>query len=249
MECLGRTDDQVKIRGFRIELGEVEQHLTQCPGLEEAVVMALRLEQGPLRLVAWYTRTDMALDGAALRAFLRDRLPEYMLPAAFVALEALPLTNNGKVDRRALPLPGAQDLAVAVFEAAVTPVEQALAALWAQVLEVERVGRHDSFFELGGHSLSAIRLVGEMRQAGLQTTLAQLFQHPTIAALAPLLDEVAAEDEAQGLVTVRAAGSQPALFLIHEFSGLDLYFRSWGGISKVISRSMGWPASPSGRRN
>ncbi|PYB79952.1 non-ribosomal peptide synthetase [Pseudomonas soli] len=224
LECLGRTDDQVKIRGFRIELGEVEQHLTQCPGLEEAVVMALRLEQGPLRLVAWYTRTDMALDGAALRAFLRDRLPEYMLPAAFVALEALPLTNNGKVDRRALPLPGAQDLAVAVFEAAVTPVEQALAALWAQVLEVERVGRHDSFFELGGHSLSAIRLVGEMRQAGLHTTLAQLFQHPTIAALAPLLDEVTAEDEAQGLLTVRAAGSQPALFLIHEFSGLDLYF-------------------------
>ncbi|MBI6899748.1 amino acid adenylation domain-containing protein [Pseudomonas putida] len=222
LECLGRTDDQVKIRGFRIELGEIEQHLAQCPGVDEVVVMALRLEQGPLRLVAWYTRTDATLDGVALRGFLRQRLPEYMLPAAFVALEALPLTNNGKVDRRALPLPGAQDLAVAVFEAAATPVEQALAALWAQVLEVERVGRHDSFFELGGHSLSAIRLVGEMRQAGLHTTLAELFQHPTIATLAARLGEGADEDE--GLVTVRAAGSQPALFLIHEFSGLDLYF-------------------------
>ncbi|MDH1142723.1 amino acid adenylation domain-containing protein, partial [Pseudomonas mosselii] len=222
LECLGRTDDQVKIRGFRIELGEIEQHLAQCPGVDEVVVMALRLEQGPLRLVAWYTRTDTALDGVALRGFLRERLPEYMLPAAFVALAALPLTNNGKVDRRALPLPGAQDLAVAVFEAAATPVEQALAALWAQVLEVERVGRHDSFFELGGHSLSAIRLVGEMRQAGLHTTLAELFQHPTIATLAARLGEGADEDE--GLVTVRAAGSQPALFLIHEFSGLDLYF-------------------------
>ncbi|MEW9682768.1 amino acid adenylation domain-containing protein [Pseudomonas sp. TE50-2] len=222
LECLGRSDDQVKIRGFRIELGEIEQHLAQCPGVDEVVVMALRLEQGPLRLVAWYTRTDAALDGVALRGFLRERLPEYMLPAAFVVLEALPLTNNGKVDRRALPLPGAQDLAVAVFEAAATPAEQALAALWAQVLEVERVGRHDSFFELGGHSLSAIRLVGEMRQAGLHTTLAELFQHPTIATLAPRLGEGADEDE--GLVTVRATGSQPALFLIHEFSGLDLYF-------------------------
>ncbi|WP_408005740.1 non-ribosomal peptide synthetase, partial [Pseudomonas carassii] len=222
LECLGRTDDQVKIRGFRIELGEIEQHLALCPGVDEVVVMALRLEQGPLRLVAWYTRTDTALDGVALRGFLRERLPEYMLPAAFVALEALPLTNNGKVDRRALPLPGVQDLAVAVFEAAATPVEQALAALWAQVLEVERVGRHDSFFELGGHSLSAIRLVGEMRQAGLNTTLAELFQHPTIATLAPRLGEGTDDDE--GLVTVRAAGSQPALFLIHEFSGLDLYF-------------------------
>ncbi|MDR2305913.1 MAG: amino acid adenylation domain-containing protein [Paucimonas sp.] len=224
LECLGRSDDQVKIRGFRIELGEIEQQLLQCPGLDEAVVMALRLEQGPLRLVAWFTRHDPALDGTALRALLRERLPEYMLPAAFVALEALPLNNNGKVDRKALPLPGPQDLAVAAFEAPQGAIEQALAERWAQVLEVERVGRHDSFFELGGHSLLAIRLVGEMEQAGLRCTLAELFQYPSIAALAALLAGREAPEVDDSLVTVRAGGSQPPLFLIHEFSGLDLYF-------------------------
>ncbi|MCO7542569.1 non-ribosomal peptide synthetase [Pseudomonas sp. VA159-2] len=224
LECLGRSDDQVKIRGFRIELGEIEQQLAQCPGLDEVVVMALRLEQGPLRLVAWFTRHDPALDGPALRAFLRERLPEYMLPAAFVALPALPLTNNGKVDRKALPLPGAQDLAVAAFEAPLGEREQALAALWAQVLEVERVGRHDSFFELGGHSLLAIRLVSAMEHAGLRTTLAELFQYPSVAALAERLGQREAPQQDPSLVTVRATGSGPALFLIHEFSGLDLYF-------------------------
>ncbi|QVM89273.1 amino acid adenylation domain-containing protein [Pseudomonas entomophila] len=224
LECLGRNDDQVKIRGFRIELGEIEQHLAQCPGLDEGVAQALRLEQGPLRLVAWFTRHDPALDGPKVRAFLRERLPEYMLPAAFVALEALPLTNNGKVDRKALPLPGAQDLLVAAFEAPASALEHALAALWAQVLEVERVGRHDNFFELGGHSLLAIRLVSEMERSGLRTTLAELFQHPNIAALAERLDEREPGRDDDSLVTVRAEGSLPPLFLLHEFSGLDLYF-------------------------
>jgi arthrofactin-type cyclic lipopeptide synthetase C len=224
LECLGRSDDQVKIRGFRIELGEIEQQLAQCPGLDEVVVMALRLEQGPLRLVAWFTRHEPGLDGPALRAFLRERLPEYMLPAAYVALPALPLTNNGKVDRKALPLPGAQDLAVAAFEAPLGAREQALAGLWAQVLEVERVGRHDSFFELGGHSLLAIRLVSDMDQAGLRTTLAELFQYPSVAALAERLGQREAPEQDDSLVCVRATGSGPALFLVHEFSGLDLYF-------------------------
>ncbi|WP_460415191.1 amino acid adenylation domain-containing protein [Pseudomonas sp. microsymbiont 2] len=224
LECLGRSDDQVKIRGFRIELGEIEQQLAHCPGLDEVVVMAQRLEQGPLRLVAWYTRHDEALDGPALRAFLRERLPEYMLPAAYVALPTLPLTNNGKVDRKALPLPAAQDMAVAVFEAPVGTLELALAQRWAQVLEVERIGRHDSFFELGGHSLLAIRLVSELDRAGLNTTLAELFQYPSVAALAERLGQREAPERDDGLVTVRASGSQPPLFLIHEFSGLDLYF-------------------------
>ncbi|MDH0301929.1 MULTISPECIES: non-ribosomal peptide synthetase [unclassified Pseudomonas] len=224
LECLGRSDDQVKIRGFRIELGEIEQQLAQCPGLDEVVVMALRLEQGPLRLVAWFTRHDASLDSQALRAWLRERLPEYMLPAAYVALAALPLTNNGKVDRKALPLPAAQDMAVATFEAPHGALELALAALWAQVLEVERVGRHDSFFELGGHSLLAIRLVSEMEHAGLRTTLAELFQYPCVAALAERLGQREAPEQDDSLVTVRASGSQPPLFLVHEFSGLDLYF-------------------------
>ncbi|HDS1733729.1 non-ribosomal peptide synthetase [Pseudomonas sp. BP8] len=228
LECLGRNDEQVKIRGFRIELGEIEQQLLLCPGIGEVAVMAVPSEQGSLRLVAWFSRLDPALDSDALRGWLRGRLPEYMLPMAYIELARLPLTNNGKLDRKALPLPAAQDLALAAYEAPVGALEQRLAACWAQVLEVERIGRHDSFFELGGHSLSAIRLVGEMAKDGLQASLAELFQHASVAQLAALLEQREASGDDHGLVIVRAQGSQPALFLVHEFSGLDVYFPALG---------------------
>ncbi|HGM5582825.1 TPA: amino acid adenylation domain-containing protein [Pseudomonas putida] len=221
LECLGRNDDQVKIRGFRIELGEVEQHLALCPGIGDVVVMALTLTQGPARLVAWFTRTDPSLDAAAVRAWLQGRLPAYMVPSACVVLDALPLTNNGKIDRKALPRPAMQDLAEGRYEAPTTALEQQLAALWAQVLEIEQVGRHDSFFALGGHSLLAIRLVGLLREQGLQVSLAELFQHASVAALAEHLQAATPETD---LVCVRAEGDEPALFLIHEFSGMDFYF-------------------------
>ncbi|WP_163033858.1 phosphopantetheine-binding protein, partial [Pseudomonas viridiflava] len=113
----------------------------------------------------------------------------YMVPAAYVALDALPLTQNGKVDRKALPVPSLDALATATYQAPETPIEQRLAELWAEVLEVERVGRHDSFFELGGHSLLAIRLVSLMQKSGLSLSLAELFQHPSIAALAGQLEQ------------------------------------------------------------
>ncbi|MDD1013909.1 non-ribosomal peptide synthetase [Pseudomonas rubra] len=228
LECLGRNDDQVKIRGFRIELGEIEQHLGHCPGISEAVVMALRLDSGPLRLVAWFTRQDPALQAATVRGFLSERLPPYMVPSAYVGLEALPLNNNGKIDRKALPLPLEQDLAVTAYEAPATELEQRLADCWAQVLDVARVGRHDSFFELGGHSLLAIRLVAEMAKVDAQATLVELFQHPSVAQLAACLETREAPPEETGLVTVRAAGSQAPLFLVHEFSGFDLYFPALG---------------------
>ncbi|NWB45063.1 non-ribosomal peptide synthetase, partial [Pseudomonas gingeri] len=225
LEYLGRNDDQVKIRGMRVELGEIERQLSLCPGVGEVVVVAQSLEQGALRLVAYFTLQDLSLDGAGLRAQLLARLPEYMVPSAYVGLDALPLTQNGKVDRRALPVPSLEAMAVATYQAPATVLEEQVAALWATVLEVERVGRHDSFFELGGHSLSAIRLVSLMQQAGLALTLAELFQHPSVAALADRLEQGSLLPAAgREVVTVRAGGSEPPLFLVHDFTGLDSYF-------------------------
>nr|UXB94800.1 non ribosomal peptide synthetase [Pseudomonas syringae] len=225
LEYLGRNDDQVKIRGVRIELGEIEQQLALCPGVAEAVVMAQHLEEGGLRLVAWFTRRDASLDASSLRAYLIGRLPEYMVPAAYVVLDALPLTQNGKVDRKALPLPNMDALATSSYQAPQTALEEHLAELWASVLEVERVGRHDSFFELGGHSLLAIRLVSLIQKSGLTLSLAELFQHPSIAALAGLLEQRSGKtDPMQDVITVRDGDSEAPLFLIHDFTGLDAYF-------------------------
>ncbi|MFK3815874.1 amino acid adenylation domain-containing protein [Pseudomonas sp. NPDC089407] len=188
LECLGRNDDQVKIRGFRIELGEVEQQLAQAPGIGEVLVMAVADEQGPLRLVAWYTRQVATLDALALRGYLRGRLPEYMVPSAFVAVARMPLNNNGKVDRQALPAPGPQDFAVAAFEAPEGEREQALAALWAELLDVQPIGRNDRFFELGGHSLLAMRMLAQVRQRlGHELALADLFADDSLAAVAACL--------------------------------------------------------------
>ncbi len=225
LEYLGRNDDQVKIRGVRIELGEVEQTLLSCPGVGESVVVAQSLEQGGLRLVAYFTRQDPALDAAALRTHLQAQLPEYMVPAAYVSLDALPLTANGKVDRRALPAPGADALLTTEYQAPATALETRLAELWSPVLDVDRIGRHDSFFELGGHSLSAIRLVSLLRKADLPVTLAELFRFPSVAALAGLIESrTAVPTQEPEVITVRAEGGQPPLFLVHDFTGLDTYF-------------------------
>ena len=215
----------MKIRGVRIELGEIEQQLASYPGIGEAVVVARQMEEGGLRLVAYYTCLDAQLDATALRAHLTGHLPEYMVPAAYVALDALPLTQNGKVDRKALPVPSLDALATATYQVPDTPIEQRLAELWAEVLEVERVGRHDSFFELGGHSLLAIRLVSLMQKSGLSLSLAELFQHPSIAALAGLLEQRpdGAADTPE-VITVREGSNGTPLFLIHDFTGLDAYF-------------------------
>ncbi|MBJ9974988.1 amino acid adenylation domain-containing protein [Pseudomonas sp. S75] len=223
LEYLGRNDDQVKIRGFRIELGEVEQHLAQCPGIGEVVVMAQGQGQTSTHLVAWFTVEDPQLELVQVRHWLHARLPAYMVPSAWVQLAALPLTNNGKIDRKALPQPTPPDLSPATHEAPATALEQRLAEHWKQVLDVEQVGRHASFFDLGGHSLLAIRLIGLLREQGHGVSLAELFQHPSVAALAQHLETGQGADS-EALVCVRAEGREPPLFLIHEFSGLDFYF-------------------------
>jgi amino acid adenylation domain-containing protein len=182
LEYLGRFDHQVKVRGFRIELGEIDTTLRRHPRVRDCVVVVREDAPGEKRLAA-YVAGDA--DAEALRAHLRLTLPEYMVPAAFVRMEALPLTPNGKLDRKALPAP---DLAPAQdrYVAPGTPVEQALAAVWAEVLRLERVGIHDDFFQLGGHSLLATRVVWRIREAlEGEMDVAALFQDPTIAALAP----------------------------------------------------------------
>ncbi|MFE3578025.1 amino acid adenylation domain-containing protein [Streptomyces vinaceus] len=188
LEFLGRADDQVKIRGFRIELGEVESALLTHPALRDAVVVAREDETGRRRLVA-YTVPEggpaAAPSTTELRGHLSGMLPDYMVPAVFVALEALPLTPSGKVDRRSLPAPAA-DTAVLDSEYAAPrdETERILADVWAGVLGVPRVGIHDNFFDLGGDSILSIPVVSRARQAGLRLTSKMLFLHQSVAALA-----------------------------------------------------------------
>ncbi|WP_432140285.1 amino acid adenylation domain-containing protein [Streptomyces sp. bgisy084] len=179
LQYLGRTDHQVKVRGFRIESGEVEAALAAHPEVVQAVVMVREDRPGPRRLVAYVVGTA---DGAALRPFLAESLPDHMVPSAFVTLAALPLTANGKVDRKALPAPGFGGREAG--RAAATAHEQVLSGLFAEVLGVERAGADDSFFDLGGDSIMAIQLVARARDAGLTFTVREVFRHRTVAALA-----------------------------------------------------------------
>ena len=244
LECIGRNDDQVKIRGFRIELGEIEARLATVAGIQEVVVLAREDVPGDKRLVAYFTGVA---DTADVRAHLHAQLPDYMLPSAFVPLAQLPLTANGKVDRKALPAPALEALISRDFEAPLDALEQTLARLWAEVLQLEQVGRHDSFFELGGHSLLAIRLVNLLDEAGLSVSLAELFQHASVASVATLLRQrTAAPLRETSVITVRSSGAQPPLFLVHEFSGMDVYFPALGQHLPGDYPIYGLPGAPLG---
>jgi non-ribosomal peptide synthetase component F len=215
LEYLGRADDQVKIRGFRIELGEIESVLLEHPRLREAVVLA-RGSGDEKRLVAWIVSGEGDAPSAAeLRAHLSAHLPDYMVPAAFVAMDALPLTRNGKVDRRALPEPDAA-AAGAAYVPPRTATEAALAAIWTELLGAARVGAEDGFFALGGHSLLATRVVSRIRQAfGVDLPLRAIFESPTLAALAAEIDRVAGSGAAAAappITPVPRGGDLPASF-------------------------------------
>ncbi|WP_448676701.1 amino acid adenylation domain-containing protein [Delftia acidovorans] len=183
LEYLGRADQQVKIRGFRIELGEVQAQLLAQPEVREAVVLASQ-GSGGARLVAYVSLNEEVEDGL-LKERLGQGLPDYMVPSAIVVLDALPLTANGKVDRKALPEP--EMASTQQYEAPQGELEEALARIWAEVLGVERVGRHDSFFELGGHSLLALKLLERMRARGLAAQVRSLFLQPRLADFAQAL--------------------------------------------------------------
>jgi len=170
------------VRGHRIEPGEIEARLAEHPEVREAVVLAREDAPGEKRLVAYLVGGEAA-SAEALRAHLGAALPAYMVPSAFVRLDAFPLTPTGKLDRRALPAPDAP--AARTYEAPVGETEQALAEVWAKVLGVERIGRHDDFFELGGHSLLAIRLAHWIqRSLDVDVTLADIFEKPVLSTLA-----------------------------------------------------------------
>ncbi|WP_426127938.1 amino acid adenylation domain-containing protein [Pseudomonas sp. DWP1b1] len=229
LDCIGRNDDQVKIRGFRIELGEIEARLATFAGIQDVVVLAREDAPGDKRLAAYFTWADQPVDIDNVRAYLQSQLPEYMVPSAFVPLDHLPLTANGKVDRKALPVPALDTFNRREFEAPADGLEHTLAQLWTEVLKLEQVGRHDSFFELGGHSLLAIRLVNLMEEAGLQVSLAELFQHASVASVAAMLRQRTDEPVRDtSVIKVRSGGSQAPLFLVHEFSGMDVYFPALG---------------------
>jgi amino acid adenylation domain-containing protein len=190
LEYLGRIDQQVKIRGYRVELGEIEAALRAHPGVRDAAVMA-RDEPGGRRLVAYTAAAvEPGPTGEDLRRHLQERLPGYMVPSAYVGLERLPMTVNGKVDRRALPEPeGARDLS-AEYVGPRTEVEGVVAGIWAEVLGVERVGVHDDFFELGGDSISSMRVISRVREAfEVEVPLRALFEAPTVADLAEQVED------------------------------------------------------------
>ncbi|MFC9249726.1 amino acid adenylation domain-containing protein, partial [Streptomyces sp. NPDC057136] len=203
LEFLGRADDQVKVRGFRIEPGEIVTALAAHPGVRTAVVTTFGAGSEQ-RLVAYVVPEDQA-EGIPAVGDLRDHLqlslPAFMVPSAFVELAALPLTPNGKVDRSALPEPdGARVGSAGEFVAPRSEVERVLAEVWAQVLGVERVGVEDNFFELGGDSIVSIRVVARARELGVHVTVAQLFDHQTVAGLASVAAGESAADAEQGLV-------------------------------------------------
>ncbi len=228
LEFLGRMDHQVKIRGFRIELGEIESALARNPLVAAAVAVAREDRMGDPRIVAYvelHEGTEAA--GGDLRAGLQDVLPGYMIPSLVIVLPSLPLSPNGKVDRKALPAPddARPDLA-AGYVAPKEELELQLAGLWSEVLDVRQVGIHDNFFDLGGHSLLAVRLFSEIEERlGKQLPLATLFQAPTIAQLAEILRSDGWEPRWTSLVPIQPRGSKPPFFCVHGGGGHVLFYR------------------------
>ncbi|MEP7010069.1 MAG: amino acid adenylation domain-containing protein [Acidobacteriota bacterium] len=213
VEYLGRLDHQVKIRGFRIELGEIESVLVAEGGAREAVVVARQERPGDFRLVAYVVGE---VSPEALSAAVRERLPEYMVPSAFVVLDSLPLTSSGKVDRKALPAPEWQGSEES-YQAPRTPVEEILAGIWADLLGLDRVGANDHFFALGGHSLLATQVMSRLRNVfGVEIPLRDLFESPTLSGLAARVEtaqRVGHGSAAPPLVAVpRDGGALPLSF-------------------------------------
>jgi len=216
LEYLGRADDQVKIRGHRVELGEIEAALGRHPAVREAAVLVRQDAPGDPRLVAYVVGADgQAPPVGDLRDRLKAELPPYMVPSAIVALDALPLTANGKVDRRALPAPeGDRPVSEDSYVAPRTPTEAAVAATWAEVLALGRVGVHDDFFDLGGHSLLALQVVARLRDAfaeGAGITLRDLFDAPTVAGLATRVDAARAGGRSRRAPAIRPVPRDGAL--------------------------------------
>ncbi|RKZ73416.1 MAG: non-ribosomal peptide synthetase, partial [Gammaproteobacteria bacterium] len=215
IEYLNRIDNQVKLRGFRIELGEIEAVLVQYSEVREAVVIIREDQPGDKRLIAYIVPKTQEIMHSTLRQFLKEKLPDYMVPSAFVELEAMPLTPNGKVDRRAFPAPGQTQEDHKNFVAPQDKLEQQLANLWEKVLHVHPIGRHDNFFERGGHSLLAVTLLAQIEKAfGKGLSMMTIFQAPTIAQFADILREQGYKVTWRALEVIQPQGSRLPLFFI-----------------------------------
>jgi amino acid adenylation domain-containing protein len=237
----GRVDEQVKVRGFRIELSEVEAALGTHPAIGAAVVVARDDGHNDKRLVAYVVPRDTgAMTTSELRSYLQERLPQHMLPSVFVLLSDLPLTQHGKIDRNALPSPGqARPELRAEFVAPRTPVEEKLAEIWAQVLDLERVGIHDDFFELGGDSILSIRLIARARQREIEFTARHLFNHPTIAELVEALATTSnAEPSTKELLThAQNRAHQLSEETLPQFQDADVTQREFDRLTAQITRN------------
>jgi amino acid adenylation domain-containing protein/non-ribosomal peptide synthase protein (TIGR01720 family) len=222
LQFLGRIDQQVKIRGNRIELGEIQAVLCDHPSVREAVAIARESVPGDTRIIAYLVPDpNQPVAVSDVRRFLKERLPEYMIPSTIILLERLPLTPNGKVDLRALPTPEADRSGLEVtYVAPRTATELVLASIWGQVLRLDQVGTHDNFFELGGDSILSIQIIARAHQAGLQLTPKQLFQYQTIAELAANATPIRPLEADQGTVT----GKVPLTPIQHWFFEQHFWF-------------------------
>jgi amino acid adenylation domain-containing protein len=239
LEYVGRSDFQVKIRGMRIELGEIEEQLRHHPAVQEAVAVVKEMGADDKRLVAYICpKPGQTISVAELNSFLRSRVPDFMLPSAFVLIGKVPLGASGKINRKALPDPDwGKVLRTRAYVAPQTPDEEMLAQLFAELLKLDRVGREDHFFELGGHSLLALQLISRIRDAfGVELPLQKLFQAPTVGKLAPILGEEGVavpvpkhwsirrverkRDPLRSIVVeMKPSGSQPPIFCVHPAMG------------------------------
>jgi thioesterase domain-containing protein/acyl carrier protein len=227
LECLGRADNQVKIRGFRVELEEIETVLSQHSAIRQAVVAARRDHLGLKQLVAYLQPQDGSIPSVGdLRSYLKEKLPEYMIPSAFLRVETLPTTPNGKIDRKGLP--AASDLRLKPKRQYVAPrerLEETLVDIWSRVLE-KNVGVRDDFFELGGHSLAALKVLTEVKkQTGKTLPLATFFQASTVESVADILRKEDQNPSWSCLVPIQPVGSRPPLFLVHGAEGNVLLYR------------------------
>jgi amino acid adenylation domain-containing protein len=218
MVYLNRADSQVKIRGFRIELGDIESALSRFEGIAENVVVVRQDSTGEKMLVAYFIPKDgSVLDTQEMRRHLKELLPEYMIPGAFVKMEKFPLTATNKVDRKALPEPDINsDVHIKEYAAPVTSTEKKLAAIWASTLKQSKVGIHDNFFEIGGHSMIAVSLILKIeKELGVRLPLATLFERSTIHLLGEIIDEKSKPVSWRSLVPIRPEGSRKPIFLVH----------------------------------
>ena len=244
LEFLGRWDHQVKVRGYRIELGEIEARLLEHPWVRDAVVVSREGAEGDTRLVAYVTTRPEGGEGEAselvssLRSHLARQLPEYMVPSAVLRLEALPLTRNGKLDRKALPAPDGESVVKRRYEAPQGEIEETLSRLWSELLGVERVGRQDHFFELGGHSLLAVRLLSRVREAlQVDLPLTRLFEEPTLAGQKEAIAAIVESRGVQALPAIGRVSREGSLVL--SFAQQRLWFLAKLGASATYHMPMG----------